>query len=331
MNIAKCVLCGEMAEEPVFQACDRLYGISGKYAYAKCPRCKLLYLMSKITREDIGKLYPSSYVPHSYHQACQSFKEPDIEQKKVKRSMSLRLIRSSLTKLIREHFINRLKGTRIKRDVYNRLNSSSRVLDVGCGSGEFLYKLKVEKGCRVFGVDMSEQAVKTANKAFGLKIDQGWLEEMSFPEASFDLITAWWFLEHVPNPKTVLNAMNKLLKEDGDLIIGIPNSNSVNTSVFRDRWYHLDCPRHFNLWTPDTFKEMLALHGLTATRIVYDKTPWGLLGSLQYVFFGNNYTSRFKNMINHNPILYLLFLPWTIIIGLLGKADIMVFYCKKNV
>ena len=77
-------------------------------------------------------------------------------------------------------------------------------------------------------------------------------------------------------------------------------------------------------------KKLLAQHGLTVTRIIYDKTPWGLRGSLQYALYGDNINPKHRNRIRQSLLLWMLLLPWTILVSLLKKSDIIVVYAKKT-
>ena len=226
--------------------------------------------------------------------------------------------------------LKKLTNVKIIDSIYTQLNEHSRILDVGCGTGAFLNSVKIDKGCQVHGVDISETAVTQAKSSFGLDLFKGDITELPLPDAYFDIITAWWYLEHIYNPNTAIKKISSLLKIDGYCIIGIPNSKSFNSKAFKDKWYHLDCPRHLCIWTPDTISRLLDKHGLSTTKIIYDKTPWGLLGSLQYLFFGDNINPKHRNRINQSLLLRILFLPWTILVALLKRSDIMVVYARKN-
>lgn len=223
-----------------------------------------------------------------------------------------------------------LKGTKIKSFIYRGLCESSKVLDIGCGTGEFLYGLKVDKGVQAYGVEVSKSAAQRGTQLYEIEIFNGELADAPLKPKTFDLITAWWSLEHIPDPEEVIATMKKLLKDEGNIIIGIPNSRSINAWIFKNRWYHLDCPRHLHLWRIFTIRMLLKRNGLKITTIVFDKTPWGLLGSLQYLSYQNNYSEKHKNRIAKNFILYILTLPWTILVGLLRLSDIMIIYCKKR-
>jgi len=319
----ECVVCGQVTANESFVAIDRLYGIKGEYTYARCPKCKLIFNTAHFTPEDISRFYPSNYDAHHITE------ETEITDS-AKKESGYHHWRRFIIRWIRNHLVNRLKGIRIKRFIYKKLNSSSKVLDVGCGVGQFLYHLKSEKGAQVFGIEISENAYKIGRDIYKLDIFHGELADAPFKSKAFDLITAWWSLEHMLNPENNIKKMRDMLKDEGHLIIGVPNSKSINAFVFKDRWYHLDCPRHLHLWNISAMNELLRRCGLNIQKIIFDKTPWGFLGSLQYVFFQNNYVPKHKDKILRNRVLYLLALPWTLLVGLIKLSDIMVIYCIKE-
>ncbi len=315
-----CNLCDSRDSITLFNAKDRLHGIQGTYTYVRCTECGLVYMNPQVVPEDSNKLYPTDYAPHSAIE-----KKPDSKiglQKRIIR----RIKRISIIKLI----LRKLTNVIIVDSIYSKLNEHSRILDVGCGTGAFLNSVKIEKGCQVHGVDISESAVAQAKSSFGLDIFKGDITELPIKDSYFDIITAWWYLEHVYNPNIAIEKISNLLKPDGYCIIGIPNFKSLNAKTFKDKWYHLDCPRHLCIWTPRTIKRLLEKYGLSTMKIIYDKTPWGLLGSLQYLFYGDNINPKHHNRIIQSVVLRVLLLPWTILIALLKRADIMVVYARKN-
>lgn len=324
VDAANCPVCGPVSEHRLFNAIDRLYGIEGQYTYAQCPKCDLVFLATPVKKEDIAYFYPDSYsAHHPYVCRTEVINNGNRYSSKLKRLIQI-------TKGHISQLRDWLKGTKIKRFIYRDLSEYSRVLDVGCGTGEFLYGLKVDKKVQAYGIEVSKSAAKRGSALYELEIFNGELSDAPFKSKSFDLITAWWSLEHIPDPEEVIIKMKQLLRDEGNIIIGIPNSKSINAWIFQDCWYHLDCPRHLHLWNISAISMLLKRNGLKITSMVFDKTPWGLLGSLQYLIYQNNYSKRYKDKITRNYILYILALPWAILVGLLKLSDIMVIYCKKE-
>jgi SAM-dependent methyltransferase len=313
-----CNLCSSTNSAFLFEARDRLHGIGDIFTYVRCEECGLVYMNPQVVPEDIEELYPVDYAPHLKTGKGTGFRVSSSQSQIMK------------TPII-GHFLKHMMNVKIVNSVYRRLKPESRILDIGCGTGAFLNSVRTDTGCEVCGIDISETAVKQAKNSFDLDIFKGTITEHPFPEAHFDVITAWWYLEHIPDPHTTMANISSLLKHSGYCIIGIPNFDSFFAKHFRDKWYHLDCPRHLCIWTPRAITRLLENHGLAVTRTIYDKTPWGLLGSLQYLLYDNNINPRYRNRLRRSFLLWILFLPWTMLVSILKKSDIMVVYARKTI
>lgn len=311
-----CNLCGGRDSAFLYNAKDRLHGIGDIFTYVQCKECGLVYMNPQVVLEDIEKLYPADYHPHSTTKKGTGSKARSLRNWIMKIPLVARPLKW-------------LMNVKIVNSIYRKLNQQSRILDVGCGAGSFLNAVRTDKACEVYGVDISEAAVREAKNSFGLDILKGTVTEAAFPDAHFDIITAWWYLEHIPDPHATVARISSLLKHNGYFIMGVPNFSSFHAKHFRDKWYHLDCPRHLCIWAPYTISRLLEEHGLSVTRIIYDKTPWGLLGSLQYLLYGDNINPKYRNRLRQSLLLWMLFLPWTMLVSLLKKSDIMVVYARK--
>ena len=312
-----CNLCGSRDCTVLFTAKDRLHGLEGRFTYVQCNQCSLVYMNPQVIPEDAGQLYPRDYAPHA--------------GTSNKRRSTVRSMRSKIGGVpILGSCLRMILNVKIARHIWRMLDQDSRVLDVGCGAGAFLNEVRRAKACEVQGIDISEAAVRRAKESYNLDIFHGNITDAPYPPNHFDLITAWWYLEHVPNLNAVVSKMTELLRDDGHCVIGVPNHHSLQARRFKDKWYHLDCPRHLCIFTPGAIRRLLAAHGLSVTKIVYDKTPWGLLGSLQYAIYGDNVNPKHRNRIRQSLVLWIILLPWTIVMSLLVKSDIMVVYARKG-
>src|SRR5690606_7174697 len=118
------------------------------------------------------------------------------------------------------------------------------LLDVGCGTGGFLAVTK-KRGWTGFGIEPNVQARNIGNKKTDDRIfDVNKLLE--FDAESFDVITLWHVLEHLPNLEDQISLLKKLLKANGTLIIAVPNHNSFDARHYNEYWAAYDVPRH--LW-----------------------------------------------------------------------------------
>lgn len=129
-----------------------------------------------------------------------------------------------------------------KLKLVNGLGSGKgELLDIGAGTGDFLSVAK-EDGWKVSAIEPSEKA-KSIAKSKGIAFSES-TEELS--EASFDAITMWHVLEHVPDPSAQLAELNRLLKPNGFIIIAVPNHKSYDAKIYGEFWAAYDVPRH--LW-----------------------------------------------------------------------------------
>ena len=300
-NCIPCDLCGSTEHKFLFYGKDRLHGKNGVFSYVMCDTCGLVYMNPQISPEDLVGFYPNNYAPHHFKPS----KSNRLEKKRRKKSP-------------------------LPKSALRNLNKNSILLDVGCGNGKFLNEIKNLINCQVYGVDISKTAVKTAKDNFGLDIFHGSITETSFANNSFDLITAWQYLEHVHSPSEVLQKFYHLLKPDGICIISTPNFDSFNAKVFKDRWYGLSCPRHLYIYTPKTINKFLEKAGFLVTGISHDRSSKNLLGSLQYYFYGDNYTPEYHNRVKKNRTVKAVLSPLTRIFALLKKSDNIIVSAKKE-
>jgi 2-polyprenyl-3-methyl-5-hydroxy-6-metoxy-1,4-benzoquinol methylase len=143
--------------------------------------------------------------------------------------------------------------------VVKKVFPSGKLLDVGCGEGLFLHCAQ-KAGYEVAGLEISEFAVAYAKKEFELDIQQNCLENAEFPENSFDIVTLWHTLEHMPHPDITLRKAYQLLKPGGHLIVAVPNLDDIIGQGF----YRLMQGHYCQFYTPDS-KEPHLYHFTTAS------------------------------------------------------------------
>ena len=300
-NNIPCGFCGSNENKFLFNGKDRLHGKGGVFSYVKCSKCGLVYMNPQIGMEELADFYPNDYAPH----LSKSDKSKQSQKKMRKKSL-------------------------LPEDVLQKLNENTMLLDVGCGSGKFLDETKKLTNTQVCGIDISKTAVDTAKQNFGLDIFHGTIAEAPYEDNSFDLITAWQYLEHIQNPLEVLSKINRLLKPNGICMIGIPSIDSMNAKLFKEKWYGLDCPRHLYLYTPETITKLMEKANFVVTGIHHDPSSKNLIRSLQYYFYGDNYNPKHHNKIKNMSILKFILSPITRIFALLNKSDNIIVSAKKT-
>ena len=142
------------------------------------------------------------------------------------------------------------------------LDDQPRLLDVGCGTGEFVAAAK-KAGYEASGFDFDEEAVRTAREQLGLKeVHSGDLRRLAEFVGRFDVVTAFEVLEHSPVPKEFLEAVAAAVKPGGYLALSVPN---------RERWprfrYDWDFPpNHLTRWSRASLTRLLEKNGFQIRR-----------------------------------------------------------------
>jgi len=150
------------------------------------------------------------------------------------------------------HFI---KGIALKNKLklINEQSSKGKILDIGAGTGDFLVVAKND-GWQITGIEPSE-------KAKGIAINKGvtFAESLSALESnSFDIITMWHVLEHVPNLDEYITELKRLIKPSGTIVIAVPNFKSFDANFYGRHWAAFDVPRHIWHFSKTAIEKLFA-------------------------------------------------------------------------
>lgn len=143
-----------------------------------------------------------------------------------------------------------------------RAGQPGRVLDLGCGPGHLLARLRA-LGWRAEGTEATEASAAIARTRYGLDVRAGELEQLGYAASSFDLLVSWHTLEHMRDPGATLDVITRLLKPGGHLLVSVPNFSSPEAQAERAAWFHLDVPRHLAHFPADVLRGLLRARGLT--------------------------------------------------------------------
>lgn len=135
---------------------------------------------------------------------------------------------------------------------------------VGC-----LSKQRVE----TYGIETSDSA-DYAKEYLRLNVSKGDLFSARLPDRFFDLVTLYNVLEHTHDPSRVCNEIHRILKDDGFLIIQVPNKDSLQYKLFRNRWAAFDVPRDLYYFGAETLKSLLGRVGFTVTKMDHFMNWW---------------------------------------------------------
>ncbi len=151
------------------------------------------------------------------------------------------------------------------------------LLDIGAATGFFMNIAK-NRGFVVTGVEFSNYAAEKGRK-LGLNLITGDLISQKFPDESFDVITMFDVIEHVPNPKEIIFEVKRILKKGGVVIINTPDAESLWAKVLGKHWQLIMPPEHINYFSPKNLGDYFTENGF---RVILS-TKIGKKFTLQYV------------------------------------------------
>ncbi|HXT84036.1 MAG TPA: class I SAM-dependent methyltransferase [Verrucomicrobiae bacterium] len=204
----------------------KLLQIKKKFNYYRCNNCDVTFL-SGIA------------IDKTYYQTYYSFPESENNVPKFKKiENKFAEYSNNFKKGIIEQFVNNKK----KIDL----------LDIGCGTGNFIASLDKSKYNAV-GIERDKTEYQIA-KEKNITVYCSDILRQNFEDRKFDVITLWHVVEHIPEPHKLLKKIRKLLKKDGIVILTTPNSDALGFKIAKEKWFHLDAPRHIILYSKKGMK-----------------------------------------------------------------------------
>jgi len=244
-----------------------MLGLRKPFTYFECPQCHCLQICE--IPSDMSPYYPATYYSFSQNQ----FNLPaDVKKGLVEAGLKFYLSRLGL-----------------KRE--------ARILDVGCGSGFYVYVLKELGFPNVLGVDMYiKEDTEYEN---GAKVIKGTLEGV---EQAWDLILFNHSFEHLAAPIETLQKVSQMLSQGGVCFIRMPVFLSYAWEQYNVNWVQLDAPRHYFIYAVETVRALAEQSDLTLTDIVFDSSDFQFWASEQYLRNISLYSPRSYAVNSANSI-----------------------------
>lgn len=240
-EFVNCNLCSKNSTKLLFR-------ISG-HNIVKCTNCGLIYINPRLKEKSLHEIYKKEY----YRNA------------EFKNSSTQSLFGYDLYIEEKEDIVNTFKR---RLRVIEKYKKHGKLLDIGCATGFFL-ELAESRGWGAYGTDVSKFASEYAKRKLGLKnIFYGDLSKAKFKDEMFDAVTIFDVIEHLPDPKGTLKEINRILKNDGLIVVTTPNSGSLAAKILGKKWEEFRRAReHIYFFSADTLSNMLEKNGFEVLKI----------------------------------------------------------------
>jgi SAM-dependent methyltransferase len=244
MEHVSCHLCGLDDTQVLFQKRDKLGITDDEFQVVECRGCGLLYVNPRPTEAEIGKFYPETY---SWKETLEAGSFLTKWVRRLEKGYRYHLLKDEVSKVVK--FTGR---------------SAGKVLDIGCGTGDRLDVFR-SKGFETYGVETSDSA-DYAREHLSLNVLKGDLFSAQLQDRFFDIVTLYNVLEHTHHPTRVCDEIHRILKDDGLLVIQVPNKNSLQYRLFKKKWAAFDVPRDLYYFGVEVLRSLLGKVGFTLTK-----------------------------------------------------------------
>lgn len=231
LEYVQCDFCKQNSTEKIYE-----FDKFGSIKIVRCNYCNLVYTNPRLNEEELKNHY------HEYYHKLGFTLSPN------NLLYALGKFQKKFTKQI--PFIK-----------------NGNLLDVGSGKDSFLFQQK-ERGFNVYGVDIDKTNADFLIKN-GITAFNDPLKNLELEDNFFDIITFWHSLEHDLTPVETLYHTNRILKNNGLLIISVPNFDSLERKIFGTNWSYNAIPRHLYHFEEKTLTHLLKKNDFKILKIKY--------------------------------------------------------------
>ena len=319
---ATCPLCEREGASRLFLTRDRVHNLPGTFAVYRCANCRAVFIRPWLSDIRLSNYYPQSYGRYRHsnsldkknYRGWQRFVLENYygyPSARSQHSSGLKRGAAFLLSLVTAKGVLPYRGT-------------GKILDVGCGGGSYLYRLK-QWGWEAHGVEPSETGAKQA-QSLGLTVHHGTLQEARFPDAFFDVVRLSNVLEHLSDPKATLKEISRILKGDGLVYVTVPNTRSLVFWLFQENWYALDSPRHAISYCPRALQTLCNATDFDIANINFAAGPFNFVRSVKYFFEeqGNGWPRWIREIRwERNKFIRRVLKPFFLFVDRLGYGDFL--------
>jgi len=236
---------------------DRVAGAPGTWRMRQCanPECGLLWLDPRPVEADLLKAY-AQYHTHGPQYAGASLSAMPKALNTICR----------LASRLSDQFTGLATQRRQLRKMFLGAERPGRLLEVGCGGGRFLNRMR-RAGWEVEGTDFDPQAAERVAARYGIRVACGALADLRYAADTFDAVAMSQVIEHVHDPQALLQECRRVLVPGGSLVVTTPNSRSQAHAMYGRYWRGLEPPRHLHIFSPAALERCARDAGFADVRL----------------------------------------------------------------
>jgi 2-polyprenyl-3-methyl-5-hydroxy-6-metoxy-1,4-benzoquinol methylase len=217
IKLKECPICSSEKLTCFMESFD--YSVSKEaFIIDECVECNFLFTNPRPNEEDMSSYYISeNYISHTDNKIG---------------------LFNFLYQTVRKYAI------KSKTRLLTKTTKTKRHLDIGCGTGEFLYSC-VNQGIECYGIEPSKIAREKAKQNYGLNVTEN-TDLSQFETNTFDSVSMWHVLEHLYDLNSIIKKTSNIITKNGRVIIAVPNHGSLDAKLYKKWWAAWDLPIHLN-------------------------------------------------------------------------------------
>lgn len=290
-RVATCPACGSEARAPLLSDLKDVtfFAAPGRWSLWSCKACASAFLDPRPTPESIGLAYRNYYTHAAAQEQTSELTLSALGRLRVMISNDYRNRRYGLDcqpSIPGGYLLGRLspKLSMLIDERFRYLpkpdsrSRERRMLDVGCGAGEFIRRAQA-LGWTVDGLDFDPEAVDEARKS-GADVQVGGVDALKGRVGIYDAVTLNHVVEHLHDPARDITTIRDAMRPGATLYIQTPNIASQGFRNYREHWRGLEVPRHLVIFNPASLRALLERCGFKGVKLRHSPPNYATLNEL---------------------------------------------------